>query len=217
MEDERKLYLDCLLADFSSLKEEIRRRSTLQRFVLVGFLIVLALTFKEATSGALTSSWIAGLWLSSFLALLFYFREDLEIGRLGIIIKECIAVSAARELRVGWTEIFHSETNQAVERIGPITAFYYTLFNWIVFLGLPALSPFCIVPDSDQTKSKIFPRRSIGSSPIQSRLLSVVSPVEFPSSSVFVPPCSPVQAPAGTVPFRAHPHNFTRASRPTVE
>ena len=52
MEDERKKYIDCLLADFSSLKEEIRRRSTLQRFVLVGFLTVLALTFKEANLGA---------------------------------------------------------------------------------------------------------------------------------------------------------------------
>lgn len=52
MEDERKKYLDCLLADFSSLKEEIRRRATLQRFVLIGFLTVLALTFKEANLGA---------------------------------------------------------------------------------------------------------------------------------------------------------------------
>ena len=139
MEDERKKYLDCLLADFSSIKEEIRRRSTLQRFVLVGFLTVLALTFREMASNTLTSSWITGLWLSSFLALLFYSREGLEIGRLGIIIKEPIAISAARELRVGWTEIFHSETNQAAERIDPVTAFYYALFNRIVFLGLPAL------------------------------------------------------------------------------
>ena len=61
MEDERKKYIDCLLADFSSLKEEIRRRATLQRFVLIGFLTVLALTFKEMASNELTSYWIMGL------------------------------------------------------------------------------------------------------------------------------------------------------------
>ena len=133
MEDERKKYLDCLLADFSSIKEEIRRRSTLQRFVLVGFLTVLALTFKEMASNTLTSSWITGLWLSSFLALLFYFREDLEIGRLGFVIQFRIAILAAQELRVEWGDIFHSETNQAAPHIDPITALYDTLFNWELY------------------------------------------------------------------------------------
>ena len=87
MEDERKKYIDCLLADFASIKEEIRRRATLQRFVLLGFAAVLAFTFKEAASNTLSAYWITGLWASSFLALLFYFREGLEIGRLGRVIR----------------------------------------------------------------------------------------------------------------------------------
>ena len=136
MEDERKLYFDCLLADFSSLKEEIRRRATLQRFVLVGFLTVLALTFRENT---LTSAWITGLWISSFLALLFYFREGLEIRRLGTIIRERIAGAVKRNLQPHHQQVFHSETNRAVKNIDPITECYDTLFNWIVFLGLPTL------------------------------------------------------------------------------
>ena len=142
MEDERKLYLDCLLADFSSLKEEIRRRSTLQRFVLVGFLTVLALTFKETASNALRSYWIMGLWVSSFLALLFYFREHLEIGRLGRVIRCHIALKTARELRVERTDAFHSEHPESYVFANnplPDTAPYDRLFNWIVFLGLPAL------------------------------------------------------------------------------
>ena len=87
MEDERKKYIDCLLADFASIKEEIRRRATLQRFVLLGFAAVLAFTFKEAASNNLSAYWVMGLWGSSFLALLFYFREHLEIGRLGTVIR----------------------------------------------------------------------------------------------------------------------------------
>jgi hypothetical protein len=137
MEDERKKYLDYLLADFSSIKEEIRRRATLQRFVLLGFAAVLAFTFREAASNKLVAYWITGLWVSSFLALLFYFREGLEIRRLSYVIQYRIALPAAREFRVGWKNVFHSETNQGVASIDPITALYDVVFNWIVFLLLP--------------------------------------------------------------------------------
>lgn len=139
MEDEGKKYIDCLLADFASIKEEIRRRSTLQRFALLGFAAVLALTFREAASDDLSAYWVTGLWVSSFLALLFYFREGLEIGRLGTVIRAHIALPAAREFRVGWKNVFPSETNQGIESIDPITALYNVLFNWIVFLILPGV------------------------------------------------------------------------------
>lgn len=140
MEDERKIYLDCLLADFSSIKEEIRRRATLQRFVLVGFLTVLAFTFKEMYT--LTAAWTTGLWVGSFLALLFYSRESLEIRRLGSVIRCRLAVPAARSLGIGWKDIFHSETNQGVPQIDPITKLYNRLFKGLVFLGLPTVVTF---------------------------------------------------------------------------
>ena len=139
MEDERKKYLDYLLADFTSIKEEIRRRSTLQRFVLLGFATVLAFTFREAASNKLSAYWITGLWVSSFLALLFYSREGLEIGRLGTVIRDRLALPAAREFHVRWKDVFPSETNPGMASIDPVTALYDVLFNWIVFLGLPAL------------------------------------------------------------------------------
>ncbi len=137
MEDERKKYLDYLLADFASIKEEIRRRSTLQRFVLVAFITALALTFREAASNNLSAYWVTGLWVSSFLALLFYFREGLEIGRLGHVIRCRIALLATREMNVEQGNVFHSETNQGVTSIDPITALYDVVFNWTVFLLLP--------------------------------------------------------------------------------
>lgn len=100
MADERKKYIDCLLADFASIKAEIQRRATLQRFVLVGFSAILAFTFKEAASDTLSAYWITGLWISGFLALLFYFREHLEICRLGRIIEKQTAIETARALGV---------------------------------------------------------------------------------------------------------------------
>ena len=79
-------YINCLLSDFTSIKGEIARRSTLQRFVLVGFATVLILIFQQSTSYTLTSDWIMGLWVSSALFLQFYMREHIEIRRLGTII-----------------------------------------------------------------------------------------------------------------------------------
>ena len=139
MEDERKKHLDYLLADFASIKEEIRRRAILQRFVLLSFAAVLAFTFREAASNSLSASWVTGLWISSFLALLFYSREGLEIERLGTVIQYRVALPAAQAMNVARTNVFHSETNQGMVSIDPITALYGILFNWIVFLGLPVL------------------------------------------------------------------------------
>ena len=76
---------------------------------------------------------------SSFLALLFYFREGLEIGRLGAVIRDHIARPVAREFRIGGRDVFPSETNQGIPCIDPITALYDVLFNWIVFLILPGV------------------------------------------------------------------------------
>ena len=140
MEEERKKYIDCLLADFSSIKEEIRRRATLQRFVLAGFIAVLAFTFKAATSpGGLSAYWIMGLWISSALALMFYYREGLEIGQLSHIIKSHVAQEASQILNVDREAIFHSEVNPGEVGTGTERGLYDFLFNWILFFGVPAL------------------------------------------------------------------------------
>ena len=140
MDDERKKYIDCLLADFSSLKEEIRRRATLQRFVLAAFIAVLAFTFQAATSpSGLSAYWIMGLWISSALALMFYYREGLEIEQLAHIIKSRIAQEASQILNVGWEAIFHSEVNPGEIGTGTERGLYDFLFNWILFFGVPAL------------------------------------------------------------------------------
>ena len=140
MEDERKKYLDCLLADFSSIKEEIRRRATLQRFVLAAFIAVLAFTFQAATSpSGLSVYWIMGLWISSALALMFYYREGLEIKQLAHIIKSGVAKEASKILRAGREEIFHSEVNPDEIGTSQERQIYDLLFNWTLFFGAPAL------------------------------------------------------------------------------
>lgn len=135
-------YLDCLLKDFEAIKSEISRRSNLQRVVLATFLAIVAFTFKEATSGSLSSLWIVGVWSSSALALQYYLREGLEIRRIGSVIKERIAIAASNALDKQVNEIFHSETNSADERFDRFTRKYDREFNWLVFWLIPALLSF---------------------------------------------------------------------------
>ncbi len=143
-------YTKFLLADFSSLKVEIARRSTLQRFVLVGFGAVLAVAFRQSVWGEVSLHWIAGLWISSALFLQFYMREHLEIQRLGTIIREEIATAAGDAAEVEQKNIFHSETligEKAINskmhkydsRFRRFTQPYDNQLNWIVFLGLPGV------------------------------------------------------------------------------
>lgn len=144
-------YINCLLADFTSIKGEIARRSTLQRFVLVGFATVLILIFQQSTSYPLTSDWIMGLWVSSALFLQFYMREHIEIRRLGTIIKREIARDAGPILSRSPKSLFHSETllvDQEEQdcrtrwydaKFRRQTQPYDAQFNWAVFFLLPSL------------------------------------------------------------------------------
>lgn len=144
-------YINCLLADFTSIKGEIARRSTLQRFVLVGFATVLILIFQQSTSYTLTSDWIMGLWVSSALFLQFYMREHIEIRRLGTIIKREIARDAGLILARSPMSLFHSETLLVDQEEQDCRTLWYDAkfrcwtqpydaqFNWAVFFLLPFL------------------------------------------------------------------------------
>lgn len=155
--NETKLkYLDYLLKDFEAIKSEISRRSNLQRVVLATFLAIIAFTFEKAASGSLSSLWIVGLWCSSALALQFYLREDLEIKRIGVIIKERIASDASKALGKQTSSIFHSETNSAVERFDRFTRKYDRQFNWVVFWAVPFLFSLLFIVNHWRALSQIF-------------------------------------------------------------
>lgn len=131
--------LKCLLADFNSIKTEIVRRSTLQRFVLVAQLAVLALVFQQAATSALTSLWVVGLWVSSALAFQFYAREGLEIARLGAIISKKIAPIASELTGAAPQYLFPSQTDpEATDTLERRSA-YNREFMWAVFFVIPML------------------------------------------------------------------------------
>ena len=148
-DDREKAHLVCLLADFTSLKAEIARRSNLQRVALAAYIAVYAWLFPQLTSNRVTSISITGLWIAGTMALLFYAREGLEIRRLGGLIRERVAPQAARIVSASPQALIPSEVQADVanpekpdldETRERKTRWYYLIFMWSVFLVTPALT-----------------------------------------------------------------------------
>lgn len=146
--DHQQQYVEYLRADIGSIKEEIARRSNLQRVVLATYIAVIAVVGKGAASHELVAPLLVGLWVSGALALQFYTREGLEICRLGSIIRERIAPIASNILRVQARDLFPSETNNEFPEIDGITSRYDHQFKWMLFFVLPlAITVFYLSQD----------------------------------------------------------------------
>ncbi|MEW8469473.1 MAG: hypothetical protein AB2637_13150 [Candidatus Thiodiazotropha sp.] len=91
MDDKEQRLLDFLLADFNSAKNEISRRSNLQKAVIASMLVFYAWLFQLSFSNGLELPMVVLVWIVSFLGYTFYIRESSEIKRLGWTIKEKIA------------------------------------------------------------------------------------------------------------------------------
>src|SRR5262249_8234907 len=83
--------LEFLRADFQTLKTEIVRRSDLQRYALAAYLVLVSSLTGIVVNGMRLALPVTGLWSGSFLTLLFWCRENLEIIRLAGIIQQRIA------------------------------------------------------------------------------------------------------------------------------
>lgn len=136
--DQQQGQLSCLLADFNALKSEIARRSDLQRIVVLAYVGVLALVFRERATSIPSVVWVPVIWISDCLAVLYYEREQLEIERLAGVIKASVAVNA-KVLCAATTNLFASETDP--ESTGTLKKRfrYQCEFDMILFVVAPAL------------------------------------------------------------------------------
>ncbi len=145
LSDTQKRQLDCLLADFGSVKAEIARRSNLQRVVLAAYVTFLVLVARHMLAGLQWSIPVAGLWVGGSVALLFHEREHLEICRLGGLIRTHVAATASQILGVEATALFPSETALVSQLADCRTRAYDVAFFWTCFLVVPALVTFAAV------------------------------------------------------------------------
>lgn len=154
-EAQHRGHLDCLLADFAAVKSEISRRSDLQRVVVAAYLGLVALSAREGLSGEPNSGWIPALWASCFVALQYYVREGLEIGRLSSIINRKIAPSASALLGAGDAHLFPSETDPEATDTKHLRRRYDRQFFWIAFFAAPLAITAWFVMSKWERKDKL--------------------------------------------------------------
>lgn len=134
--EKEKRQIDCLIADFGAIKSEIGRRSNLQRVVIAAYLAVMVFIFQQVASDNIMIIWVAVLWWSAALTITYYFREDLEIHRLGSIIKNNIAPIISKSIQASALELFPSE-NEYDKTYLKFTRPYDIEFNWSIFFLFP--------------------------------------------------------------------------------
>ena len=132
--------LDFLLADFGALKAEMARRSGLQRVAVALYLGLVAAVAASLPEGKNLSLSAAGLWIGGLVALLFWYREHLEITRLGRLIRDRIGEKAGEILNVPKEDIVPSEAAASIdESMDSTTRRYHLWFMWLVFFVIPLL------------------------------------------------------------------------------
>lgn len=137
MNEQEKLRLEYLLADYRAIKDEIARRSNLQKAVLaalVGFNAWLLNAFVAREVALLP---IVALWVVTVLVYIFHEREGLEILRLGGIIRNKIAVPVSKVLDIGSQVLLPPETDGGEPRIDERTRIYDQIFRVSVFVVVP--------------------------------------------------------------------------------
>ena len=140
MENNKNRQIDFLLADFNSAKNEISRRSTLQKTVLTLLIAFYAWITNELLKDFSNVNRVPIIWLVVPLAYIFYYREGKEISRLGFIIRERIAEYVSEIIDIEKEKIIPTEVMDR-ERYPTdrITKRYDKIFNYTIFLILPAI------------------------------------------------------------------------------
>jgi hypothetical protein len=137
MTDEQKIQHDYLLADFQATKAEIARRSNAQKTALAAMVAFYAWLLNQLVSTSLGPWHIGAVWIVTILGYVFYKREDIEIGRLGALIKIKIAGVAAKNLNVSAENILPSEVCAADKEFDCKTK----SLDWIFSVSLFGLIP----------------------------------------------------------------------------
>ncbi len=135
MNEEQKEQLKFLLADFQAAKNEISRRSDLQKVVLM--LLVSFHAWFITTQDLFSIDKIGILWLVVILAYIFYDREAKEISRLGLIISSRICKYVSEILGKPSTQIIPTEVHESAYPTDELTRKYDIIFNSAIFLIIP--------------------------------------------------------------------------------
>ena len=133
-------YIDCLNSDFQQIKQEISRRSNLQKAVLTGYIALLSYIFTRIIDMKMNWQIEIAMLIYLLLVQLYNYRESLEIQRLGKIISEKIAPALKEIIGLACVnQIYHSQTSpESIEYSTKKTRrFLSKTFNWTFLAFIP--------------------------------------------------------------------------------
>lgn len=137
MTDEQRIQHEYLVADFQATKAEIARRSNAQKTALAAMVAFYAWLLNQLVSTNLGLWHISSVWIVTILGYVFYKREELEIGRLGSLVRTKIAEVAAKNLNVPTENVIPSEVCAADKEFDCKTK----LLDWVFSISLFGLIP----------------------------------------------------------------------------
>lgn len=137
MTDEQNKQHDYLLADFQATKAEIARRSNAQKTALAAMVVFYAWLLNQLVSTNFGLWHLGAIWIVTILGYVFYKREGVEIGRLGVLIRRNIAEVAAKDLNVSAENLLPSEVSAADDKYDCISK----ALDWIFSVSLFGLIP----------------------------------------------------------------------------
>jgi len=137
MKDKQRIQHDYLLADFRFVKAEIARRSNTQKAALAAIVGFYAWLLNQIVSSDLGLWHVGAVWIVTILGSAFHKREDMEIRRLGGLIKVSIAEVAAKKLEVPAEKLIPSEFRGADGTYDRNTKLLNCLFSVSLFGFIP--------------------------------------------------------------------------------
>lgn len=140
MEDHEAKQLDYLLADYQAVKNEIARRSNLQRAILAALMAFYLWMLNNFSSASNQLALIVAMWGVIAIAFIFYQKEHFEIQRLGDLINIKIAGVASGILGVEPKHLLPSEADPSNPIFDIKTRKYDAALRFSVFLLIPFLA-----------------------------------------------------------------------------
>lgn len=140
MEDHEAKQLDYLLADYQAVKNEIARRSNLQRAILAALIAFYLWMLNHFFSTSNQLALIVVMWGVIAITFIFYQKEHIEIQRLGDLIKNKIAEVASSILGVEPKHLLPSETDSSNPTFDVKTRKYDAALIFSLFLIIPCMA-----------------------------------------------------------------------------
>ncbi len=148
MDEKEQKLLEFLLADFKSIKNEIARRSNLQKAAIAALLAFYAWEFNSFTTNGSSVEILFFSWGAALLAGTYVYREGHEISKLGWKIKNKISKPVGEIIGFNENSIIPSEAHALESCSDSTSKFISVFFAFVLYFIVPLFFTFKHICDA---------------------------------------------------------------------